>query len=385
MISKKSYKKEFQKEIVFVPLVALRVVSLRPKTIDKQKELNIDWSLNIKDGSIYGIEFIVFDNGGTIERFGEANLSPRISRLLGEKFQICNMLPAIYRYSFNSGLAFYMKKQKNGITIFPHQFEDKVRNVITFLRLFAPGDVFVPITLVNNYDISELHFSGIFEEEQSYIILYKDEAERFKGFFENYTSIVTEAFKESQNDRLLTSWYKRINNAVYFFNQSYFSRKSNRINPNARHGNEMRLIFLITALDALCGTGGGANRYTKRLAQNCFYVLGRIYPKLKERIEYFYELRSNYIHANEKKLVNYILDKDIGELRLYIQKLILVNFELLSSAAFKQNLRQSKKSYYFEYLEKVPNSADLKMAFQGVFKWQDKYGLPYNADFVLKN
>jgi hypothetical protein len=191
------------------------------------------------------------------------------------------------------------------------------------------------------------------------------------NFYSHYWNLLSECKKNLNNmNRPTKSWARRIGNALYFFNQTYFVELADSaVSDGYRRGNIDRLITNITALDALFCKNSGS----EELSKHCFEAIGQTFPKIKERIEYFYEVRSNYIHANETSLVNRIADTEISELHLYLQKAILFNLELLGNHVFKEQFVKSGQNNYFDFIAKSSGSSGLKTANVAIQNSQDLY------------
>lgn len=257
--------------------------------------------------------------------------------------------------SFDFNCAFvlnYYNKQKGGICIFPHQIESLTIEPSIILKLFAPGNVFLPLAIINKFGKQKINHNNICFKNENHMSFATCDLEKFKDFYIDYWEKLTKVKEKMQNeDKNIVSWAKRINNGLYFLNQTYFAKTANSLPQDARIGNEMRLIYLITALDALIGCDSSG----KKLAKNCYNAIGSLFPKIEKRIINFYELRSNYIHANDEKMINYIKDREIEELHRYVQKLILFNLRLLNCEDFVNSFQKSGKKHYFQHLENINN------------------------------
>lgn len=341
--------------------------------------------INFPDGTTDGIDLVLFDQIGMLNKNDGIDANHESIIIDGHKFAFGDLGVRGVTYRFRAGLTFYNhRRQENAIMVMAHLFEDKIASFMWLLRLFAPGDVFAPVALVDSFGSYDLNFSGVYQETQGNMGLHLSEIEQFKRFYEHYLDvfrIVAEVIADGNANKQVASWAKRINNAIYFFNQSYFTMASNKITLQARAGNQLRLINLITALDSLCGDGGGSK---EKISENAHVILGDVYRKTKEKVEEFYDIRSNYIHANPDKMVSVIFDRAIEELRLYAQKLILVNLELFASEPFRDKFEKSGLGRYFDFLAKVPHSKDLREAFERVFAQDDLYGKPSGVDIILK-
>lgn len=287
------------------------------------------------------------------------------------------------RYNFRAGLVYYYYERNipNQHLFFPHKIEQRSVKPLMLIRLFVPGDVFAPMTLVDEY--KSFTFSAQYEEQQGHLFLHINEVKKFVDFYNHYWPIlrVVEQEIRGSNSKVVQSWGKRINNASFFFQQSYFTKHSNTFNPDARTGNPIRLINLITALDALFGGDNGSSGTS--LAKNVAVFFKDFCPNIVTRVKYFYELRSNYIHANPYKLVSHINNKDIEELRQYIQKAILINLELFNDPVIRMKLSKSNKKHYSAYFRTGGSREELLAAIKTVADQQDNYGFPGNIKWFL--
>jgi hypothetical protein len=299
----------------------------------------------------------------------------------GKPFVIDTIFPDRYdNLSFNSGLMFsFTQKDSNQITIFPHAFENNIRNTITFLRLFCPGNLFAPYGFIENTSI--LYFPDFQQNlNDGHSSLYINNVENFLLFHKKYSTLAENLRKAALANpkSVFESWYKRINNGIYFFNQTYFTSERNQVNPDAKDKNNLRLIYLCTALDALIGSG---NPSGKDLAQKADLVLSNIIGAIKKDIENFYDERSRHVHANPNTMGGVTPNKTIEKFSLYIQKIILISLELSGNSDFSEALTVSDQKHWFSFYEKsgLYKQYDIKkitrLAFEAVFKNKDGYDL----------
>ncbi len=267
-------------------------------------------------------------------------------------FEAQSIFPSHNTYlNFNSGFLFeFTQKDPNSLMIMPHLFENKIRNPLNFLRLFCPGNLFAPYGFIEGKDVISFHdFHQNLNDGHS--ALRVSNVPDFLRFYEKYSisaeNLRQEALKSPGS--VYESWYKRINNGIYFFSQIYFTSERNQINPDARDKNNLRLIYLCTALDALIGSG---NPNGKKLAEKADLILCNIIGAIKKDIENFYDERSRYIHANPNTMGGATSNKTIERFCVYIQKIIFVSLELFGDPAFIKALTDSKQKHWFSFYEK---------------------------------
>lgn len=358
---------------VFVPLVSFVISNSLPGEIDPV-EVKVDQKYPIGDGKI---QLCRLNSGTSLRELKDFNFENNL--FLGEKdkkFVLKEMMGSRTNYRFNSGLLLkFIQKNPNQIAIFPNTFEKAIRNPVTFLRLFTPGDIFTPYALINDVDVVHLHeFSGGSDHGGDMGYINQNQITNFLNFYKNYSSLANELHKKAQEDqnKIFESWYKRINNAIYFFNQTYFSSESNTYNPEARSGNQLRLIFLCTALDALLGSGKASG---KKLAENTNNAIGKVSPKAQEDVEKMYDLRSKYVHANPYTLQNHIENTDIARLKTIIQKVILLSVELSNDRNYITQLKAQNKKHWFDLLSFKDIDASVQEGVEKVFSFKDNYEL----------
>jgi hypothetical protein len=152
----------------------------------------------------------------------------------------------------------------------------------------------------------------------------------------------------------LAMWSKKIANALYFFNQSYFVKADVVLRSGARTGNNDRLMVLVMALDALFGVSADGDE----LARNAGLLLSKYYRNAEEEIREFYNLRSAWVHANESTLNAHITDKQIDVLQKFVQKACLTNIVLFNDESVRTRFEMSGKKHIIEYLALVPAKID---------------------------
>ncbi len=288
--------------------------------------------------------------------------------------------------SFNSGFLFpFMQNDPDSLTIFPHTFENKIRTPLIFLRLFCPGNLFAPYGFIDNADIISFYdFHQGKTDGHSYLHIRR--VEEFLKFYKKYSDIIENLRQRAtQNPKsIFESWYKRINNGIYFLSQTYFTSERNQMNPDAKDKNNLRLIYLCTALDALIGSG---NPNGEKLASKADLLLCNIIGSIKKEIENFYNERSRYIHANPDTMGGMTSNKTIDRFILYIQKIILMSLELYNDPEFVKAITNSNQKHWFGFYETPGlytqySIKDLtRKAFEKVFKNKDGYELA-DANFI---
>lgn len=258
--------------------------------------------------------------------------------------------------SKRSGLAFltnYVSNQKNGVMFRFDIFRDAIAESLLLLRLFSKGDVFVPYAIPRGF--SSLRINADIEEVQKYYHLNQRDLPKFITFFRLYWPMLRTldpyTKKASGN---LAMWSKKIANALYLFNQSYFIKTDVVLRPEARTGNIDRLMALIMALDALFGITTDGNE----LARNTNLLLSKYYRNAKEEMQEFYDLRSAWVHANESTLNANITDRQIDTLQKFVQKACLTNIVLFNDENVRTRFEMSGKKHIIEYLALVPAKID---------------------------
>jgi len=287
---------------------------------------------------------------------------------------------------FNSGLLFdFTQKDPNTLMVMPHQFENKIRGTLILLRLFCPGNLFAPYGFIESKEVMSFYdFHQNLNDGHS--SLYINNVDNFLKFHEKYAIILESLCQKAIKNpgSVFESWYKRVNNGIYFFNQTYFTSERNQMNPEARDKNNLRLIYLCTALDALIGT---ANPSGKELAKKADLILSNITGSIKKDTENFYDERSRYIHANPNTMGGATPDKTIERFSVYIQKIILISLELFNDSDFIKALTDSKQKHWFSFYEKPELYKEYgiekitRNAFERVFRNKDRYELA-DSEFI---
>lgn len=356
---------------VFVPLVSFVISNSLPGEIDPVT-VKVDQKYPIGDGNIH---ICRLNSGTSLKELKDFKFENDL--LLSdesEKFVLKEMMGSRTNYRFNSGLLLkFTQKSPDQIAIFPNTFENAVRNPVTFLRLFTPGDIFTPYALISGVDVVHLHeFSGGKGHGGDVGYIYQNQVPDFLSFYKNYTLLANDLHKKAKEDqnKIFESWYKRINNAIYFFNQTYFSNESNTYHPEARTGNQLRLIFLCTALDALLGPEYSSK---KVLAKNTEKILGKISPKVYNVVFDMYDVRSKFIHADPNKLQSHIKNSDVARLKAIIQKVILVSLELSSDENYIDSLKTQNKKNWFDLLDSEDLEGAVREGVEKVFSFKDNY------------
>lgn len=296
----------------------------------------------------------------------------------GHAFQIETMFAEHgTRLSFNSGFIFSFTQERGQLTIFPHSFENKIRNPLNFLRLYCPGNLFAPYGFIDGKDVMRFHdFYQSLNHGHSSISVRKIES--YLQFYERYATLAENLRQKAlENPRsVFEGWYKRINNGIYFFSQIYFTSERNQMNPDARDKNNLRLIYLCTALDALIGSGDPNG---KKLAEKTDLILCSIKGTTKREVEDFYNERSHYIHANPNTMRAVTLDRTIDNFAMYIQKIILISLELFDDPEFITALTDSNQKHWFSFYEKPGPYTQYSIkkitqkAFERMFSRDDEY------------
>lgn len=296
-------------------------------------------------------------------------------------FEVQTIFPSHNTHlSFNSGFLFeFTQKDPSSLMIMPHLFENKIRNPLTFLRLFCQGNLFAPYGFIEGKDVMSFHdFHQNLNDGHSSLSVRN--VEDFLKFYEKYSILAENLQQEALKGpgSVFESWYKRINNGIYFFTQIYFTSEKNQMNPDAKDKNNLRLIYLCTALDALVGSG---NPNGKKLAEKADLILSNIIGAVKKDIESFYDERSRYIHANPNTMGGVTSNKTIERFSIYIQKIILISLELFGDPDFIKALTDSKQKHWFAFYEKpgLYTQYSIKkitrQAFEEMFKNKDGYEL----------
>lgn len=246
-------------------------------------------------------------------------------------------------------LARYVNKQDDMVMFRFDIFSNTVAEPLMLMRLFAPGDIFVTYALPSGYE--GLKLSSEFEDVQNLYFLDQEHLPIFKKFFQDYWLKLRMLSPFTKQDGSVARWSKKIGNALYFFNKSYFTKTQIVSHRDARFGNIDRLMSLITALDALLGISPSGDE----LAKNADYLLKYLYKNVEKSVLDLYELRSSWVHANEQKLNGNITDQKINELSRFVQKVCLINIELFCDKELRNEFEKSKKKHIIEYLQLVPN------------------------------
>ncbi|MFH1839236.1 MAG: hypothetical protein ABH820_03035 [Patescibacteria group bacterium] len=245
-------------------------------------------------------------------------------------------------------LARYLNKRDDMVVFRFDIFAKAIAEPLLLMRLFAPGDIFVTHALPSGYEALKL--SSDFEDVQDFYFLDQKHLPIFKTFFQDFWKKLRIIEPYTKRTGSVASWSKRIGNALYFFNKSYFTKIETVGHRNARNGNIDRLMALITALDALFGITASGDK----LAENTDCLLKYSYKDVEARVSEFYNLRSNWIHANEQKLDSGIADDQIRLLSRYVQKACLMNIELFCDDSVRDGLQQSQKKHSVQYLQSIP-------------------------------
>ncbi len=366
-----SQKNHSKSHDVFVPLVSLVISDSLQREIDPV-EIKIETKDQIGES---GVELCRLNSGTSLKELKDFKLDNDLMFKEGsKKFVVKEMMGSRANYRFNSGLLFkFTQKNPDQIAIFPNTFENVVRNPVTFLRLFTPGDIFTPYALIDSIDVVHLHeFSGGRGHGGDMGYIYKNQVSDFIGFYTHYVSLANSLYKNAKENtnKLTGSWYKRINNAIYFYNQTYFSHESNTYNPEARNGNQLRLIFLCTALDALLGSGKASG---KQLSELTHQAIGKVSPKAHEHVLNMYDLRSRYVHANPYTLQSHIKNSDIAKLKAIIQKIILLSLELSADDVYVNALIKQNTKHWFELLNHRENNSSVRKGIQSIFRYKDGF------------
>jgi hypothetical protein len=237
------------------------------------------------------------------------------------------------------------------------------------MRLFAPGDIFVTHAIPSGYPALKL--ASDFEDLQKHYYFNQDDILVFKSFFQNYWKKLRVLDPYIKQTGPLAQWSKKIGNALYFFNKSYFTKTQTSLDPDSRPGNIDRLMSLITALDALFGISPNGDE----LAKNAGCLLKQFYKNAEKDIKEFYELRSNWVHANEYKLTSRIPDRRIERLSQYVQKACLINLELFCNEPIQKGYIASGKRHFIHYLTLLPKEVEaaakiVKLSGQLYDRWE---------------
>lgn len=365
-----------EEAFVIVPITSLYIHNFVPTT--PPEELFFEHHFELLDSSS-DFTFSVLNQTSFVSQGMNISLEKGAIRIGQSSVDVTN-LERPKKFPFSACILFKIvfKSPSNKMVIGDH-LEAQIRNTVQLLRLYVRGDVFAPIAIIENFGTYPLPSFNRAEEHESNSSIPFSRITKYIKFFRHYNEHMCELKGLINGNKYLESWYKRINNAVYFFNESYFSRQSNILSLNHRRGNPIRLVNLVSALDALCGKDSSG----KKLASNSALILGKIYPQISKEIEKLYKLRSDFVHASPDNLVNKISDQTIDSLRLYIQKIILINLELFNLKAFRESFVKSKMKNYFEYIEKTPNSREVKEAIEILFNFDDGYGWPHNTSYLL--
>ncbi len=360
---------------VFVPLTSFYLYDVYPDS-DKQAKVTSSWDIPNTD-----IKLLKFSKSIGLSRSSDKPTFDEDVFIDGTPFEVETIFPSHNTHlSFNSGFLFdFTQKDPDSLMIMPHLFENKIRNPLTFLRLFCQGNLFAPYGFIEGKDTMSFHdFHQNLNDGHS--SLYVRNVPSFLKFYERYSVLAENLHKEALKNpsSVYESWYKRINNGIYFFNQIYFTSERNQMNPDAKDKNNLRLIYLCTALDALIGSG---NPNGKKLAEKVDFVLSNIIGVIKKDVENFYDERSRYIHANPNTMSGTTLNKTIERFSIYIQKIILVSLELFSDPDFIKALNDSKQKHWFSFYEKsgLYTQYSIKKitrkAFENMFNNKDGYEL----------
>lgn len=377
-MSKQNLAKSHQ---VFVPLTSFYLYSIYPDE-KGPAYLSKTWDIPNTD-----IKLVLLSKRVSLDQDSSNLMFDEDILIEGKPFIIKSIFSKSKRnMSFNSGLLFsFTQEDSNSLTIFPAAFENRIRTTLIFLRLFCVGNLFAPYGFIDNVDVINFHdFDQSRNEDHS--SLYINDTEDFLEFYKKYSGII-ENLRQAALDNpksIFESWYKRINNGIYFLNQTYFTSERNQVNPNAKDKNNLRLIYLCTALDALIGDG---NPSGKKLANKTNIILCNIIDSIKSDIEDFYDERSRYIHANPKTMGGATTDKTIKRFIVYIQKIILMSLELYNDPIFIKAIIDSNQKHWFSIYEKTGlytqySIEDItKKAFSEVIKIKDEYHLA-DSNFI---
>lgn len=360
---------------VFVPLTSFYLYDVYPDS-DKQAKVTNSWNIPNTD-----VKLINFSKRIDLSRSSDNPIFDEDIFIDSTLFEVETIFPSHnIHLSFNSGFLFdFTQKDPDSLMIMPHLFENKIRNPLTLLRLFCQGNLFAPYGFIEGKDTMSFHdFHQDLNDGHS--SLYIRNVPDFLKFYERYSELAENLHKEALKNRgsVYESWYKRINNGIYFFNQIYFTSERNQMNPDARDKNNFRLIYLCTALDALIGSG---NPNGKKLADKADLLLSNIIGTTKKDVENFYDERSRYIHANPNTMGGSTLNKTIDRFSIYIQKIILVSLELFGDPDFIKALNESKQKHWFSFYEKTGLYTKYSVkkitikAFGEIFKHKDGYKL----------
>lgn len=335
-----------KKHLVLVPLTSFY---LSDSLTDEESPAKIACSWNIPNTDI---KLIKLSKVITLSKNSENPTFDEDIIIEEATFKIQTVFPAKnICLRFNSGFLFsFTQEDPDSLIIFPHTFENKIRNPLTFLRLFCKGDLFAPYGFVGGKDIIPFFdFGQNFNDGYSY--LYQKDVEDFLLFYRKYSILAENLRKKALENpgTIFESWYKRVNNGIYFFGQTYFTSEKNYLNPEAKDKNNLRLIYLCTALDALIGTEKPSG---KKLAKKTDLILCNLTGAISIDIEKYYKERSKYIHADPDEMTAATLNKTIEKFSVYIQKIILMSLELFNDPDFVEALTQAKQKHWFSFYEK---------------------------------
>lgn len=361
---------------VFVPLTSFAISDVHSHPLDdKPATINASWDIPNTD-----IKLVRLSKGVTISKESDEPVFNENVFLGDTPLEVQTMFPSHNNLSFNSGFLFpFTQPDPDTLSIFPHTFENHIRTPLLFLRLFCPGSIFAPYAFIEGVEVVNLHdFHQGSRDGHSYI--YERQVENFLAFYKKYSELADSLYKVATKNpkTVFEEWYKRLNNAIYFFGKTYFTSERNHMNPDARNENNLRLIYLCTALDALIGSG---NPSGKDLASKADLLLVNIIGAIKKDVENFYDERSRYVHANPNTMGGETPNKTIDRFSIYIQKLILVSLELSGDGEFVTALTASRQKHWFSFYEKSGLYSQFgikkitRRAFEGVSKFKDGYEL----------
>lgn len=248
--------------------------------------------------------------------------------------------------SFNFALsAIQINKQEGQYMFLPDMFERVAAEPLLLLRLYSTGDIFTPFAIPSGFDV--LLISSDYCEVESLYTLTESELDAFVVFFKRYWGFI-EMVKIKGSDPMggLGNWAKNIGNACFFFNRSYFTRISNRKPAKGRAENIVRLIHLISALEALVGVDSDATK----LATSTEFLLCNLYPKVSDRLLQLYQARSSWLHANAFQLKTSIEDEEVADLRKFVQKVILINLELFAIDEIRNDFIKSQETHPINFI-----------------------------------